>query len=114
MKTKCDFCDHTSSHKQNLANHIKNCEREKSAKKSKATMYRELKKLKKELNIKDPVIEQKQFNEDDLKKMIDDHKGSLKDLNNMIKYMRLKFGRSAFVPNIRDLISKHVNSLNVM
>ena len=57
------------------------------------------------------MAEQKVFNEEHVKGLIDDVGGSFKNILKVIAWMRRVFGKKAFVPYITDVIKKHVNSL---
>ena len=49
-KTKCDFCDYRNTNKSNFNRHLKLCSKKQT---SRATKYRHLNNLKRELNIKE-------------------------------------------------------------
>ena len=55
--------------------------------------------------------EQKVFNEENVKQLIDDYEGSITNILKIISWMRRVFGKKAFVPYIKEIIKKHVNSL---
>jgi hypothetical protein len=58
------------------------------------------------------IIEAKKvFTEDDAKLLIEDCKGSIRELKTVIKWFRNRFGRSAFTPNITKIIRQHLNIL---
>ena len=67
---------------------------------------RKLNKLKNELGIQD-----KMFDENDMIKLIEDTRGAVRELLKVIKWLRSKFGRKAFTPNLRDKIRAHLNIL---
>ena len=108
LKKKCDNCEYTSKYTADVKKHMK---RGKCIKVTKRTKYRQYKKLKKELNITEKMEQIKVFNEEGVKRLIDDCNGSLNDLRKVIKWMRHAFGRKAFTPKINEIIKQHVNSL---
>ena len=112
--TKCDKCDYTSPYPYRLRKHIENHQNVGS----RSTKYRELKKIKDELNIRLKEKKEKPskvFGEKEVKMLLEDCEGCQRDLLRVIKWMRKCFGRKHFSPNIlpkHKLIQCHQNGFN--
>ena len=64
------------------------------------------------MNIKENTEEENPvFSEDDLEILLEDCKSSARDIEKVIKWMRHKFGRKFFTPNITTKITEPLNSL---
>ena len=48
------------------------------------------------------------FDEGDMIKMIEDTRGAVRELLKVIKWLRSKFGKKSFTPNLRDKIRAHL------
>ena len=109
---KCDKCDYTSPYPSNLKKHMTTVIHSREI--SRASKYRQLNSLKKELNVrlkkeKDPT---KVFGEKEVQQLLEDCKGSIRDILRTIKWMRHCFGRRHFTPNIRQIIQRHIHRLD--
>jgi hypothetical protein len=78
---------------------------------SQATKYRQLSKLRKDLNIRIKAKENpnKVFGEEEVKKLLEDCNSSTREILKIIKWLRHCFGRQHFAPKIQAIISEHLN-----
>ena len=64
------------------------------------------------LIIKERIEEKKVFDEEDALKLMEDYTGSLRDLKSVIKCMRNKFGKKAFIPYLEHKILEFLKEMN--
>ena len=108
MLYACDQCEYTTTRKSSIKRHENETKHEKEI--TKRMKYYKMDNLKKDLNARKPAEQEplKVFGEEEVTKLIEDCKGSSRDILKMFKWMRACFGRRQFAPNIRKLISvKH-------
>ena len=112
--TKCDQCDYESTNSSHLKRHM--AEVKHKVEQSRSTKYRHKSKLTEELHCRimkkeDPITV---FGEKEVAILVEDCKGSIRDLLRMIKWMRHCFGSKHFAPHIREMIKKHFNKLDYL
>ena len=67
--------------------------------------------LKKDLKsrIKKKVDPAKVFGKEEVKKLVEDCEGSVRDILRVVKWMRHCFGKNSFTPHIKDIIKEHLS-----
>ena len=95
MRSLCDKCDYTTDKASNLLRHQNTVRHFDPL--SRTTKMRHVDKLKKDLN-----IPEMKFTEEHAIGMLEDCKGSIRELHRAFKWMRHAFGQKAFSPNLKE------------
>ena len=90
----CDKCDYTTDKASNLLRHQNTVRHFEHL--SRRSKLRHVDKLKKDLN-----IPEMKFTEEHAIGMLEDCKGSIRELHRAFKWMRHAFGQKAFSPNLK-------------
>lgn len=105
---KCDKCDFIGESQYKLTRHTLNTKHKAS---SQATKYCRKKSLRDGLRIKllKKVCPEKVFGEDEVKQLVEDCDGSIREIIKVLKWVRKCFGKKKFTPHIRDIMKKYLS-----